>query len=421
MSYALFNGRVRVPTMRIPLFPRFLDVRPASVLTVVLLSALGCSGKEPAPAAATVSDSSGILTVHLGAVADSTIPSWSSEPLFDTSKDPGAFLLDAGWVGARFGTDSGLLIANVDELRYLAPGAPLATFLAGRGEGPDDFRSISFLGVSEDGNPFVVESMGERLSTIEWGGARTGIAVPPVDMRGNRMLPVAVLRGLRFLAVPFQWQPNSGGAGGYLVGTQLRDSVPLVAYDWSGVVAADTLGLWPGLERASGLAVPFARATLYAGRGAATVLGITDSIDLRLFMGRDMQLRLIGPYRRREPTVADRAAWDRLVAEEIDPALPPFLAALPDFTPQLPEIGGFAVDDAANIWVGDYAVPGQALRRWRAFSRNGELLGALELPVVQGTYFPSRTELLDVVGDRIAVLREAPDGALFIEVRRVRR
>lgn len=385
------------------------------------MSALGCSGKESAAPAATVSDSSGIRTVHLGTIADSAIPRWSSEPLFDTSKDPGAFLLDAGWVGARFGPDSGLLIANVGELRYRVPAASEASFLAGRGEGPTDFRSISFLGVSEDGTPFVVESMGERLSTIEWRAGRTSIAVPPLGLRGNRMLPVAVLRGPTFLAVPFQWQPNSGGAGGYLVGTQMRDSVPLVSHDWSASVAADTLGLWPGVERASGFAVPFARATLYAGRGAATVLGVTDSIDLRLFIGRDMRLRLIGPYRRREPTAADRAAWDSLVAEEIDPALPPFLAALPDFTAQLPEIGGFAVDDAANIWVGDYAVPGQEHRRWRIFSRNGDLLGALDLPVVQSTYLPSRTELLDIVGDRIALLREAPDGALYIEVRRVRR
>lgn len=382
---------------------------------------LGCSGKESAAPAATVSDSSGIRTVHLGTVADSAIPRWSSEPLFDTSKDPGAFLLDAGWVGARFGPDSGLLIANVDELRYLAPGASFATFLAGRGEGPGDFRSISFLGVAEDGRPFVVERMGQRLNLIQWNGGSRSTAAAAAKMRDDWVLPITVLRGDRYLVVPFQWRPNSGGAGSYLVGTQLRDSVPLVVQDWNGAAAAETLGLWPGVERASGFAVPFARATLYAGRGAATVLGVTDSIDLRLFIGRDMQLRLIGPYRRREPTAAHRAAWDSLVAEEIDPALPPFLAALPDFTAQLPEIGGFAVDDAANIWVGDYAVPGQELRRWRVFARDGELLGALDLPVVQAAYFPSRTELLDVVGDRIALLREAPDGALYIEVRRVRR
>jgi hypothetical protein len=390
-------------------------------VALVLMSALGCSGKESAAPAATVSDSSGIRTVHLGTIADSAIPRWSSEPLFDTSKDPGAFLLDAGWVGARFGPDSGLLIANVDELRYLAPGASFATFLAGRGEGPGDFRSISFLGVAEDGRPFVVERMGERLNLIKWNGGNRSVATAAAKLWGDWVLPITVLRGDRYLAVPFQWRPNGGGSGGYLVGTQMRDSVPLVSHDWSGSVAADTLGLWPGVERASGFAVPFARATLYAGRGAATVLGVTDSIDLRLFIGRDMQLRLIGPYRRREPTAAHRAAWDSLVAEEIDPALPPFLAALPDFTAQLPEIGGFAVDDAANIWVGDYAVPGQELRRWRVFARDGELLGALDLPVVQAAYFPSRTELLDAAGDRIALLREAPDGALYIEVRRVRR
>jgi len=405
----------------IPPRPRLPVAHHSIVLILLLLSAPGCSGKESAAPAATVSDSSGIRTVHLGAIADSAIPRWSSEPLFDTSKDPGAFLLDAGWVGARFGPDSGLLIANVDELRYLAPGSPLATFLAGRGEGPGDFRSISFLGVAEDGRPFVVERLGQRLNQIEWSGRRTGVAIAAAKTHGDWLLPVAVLRGPTYLTVPFQWRPNSGGAGGYLVGTQLRDSVPLVSHDWSGIVAADTLGLWPGVERASGFAVPFARATLYAGRGAATVLGITDSVDLRLFIGRDMKLRLIGPYRRRDPTAADRSAWDSLVAEEIDPALPPFLAALPDFTAQLPEIGGLAVDDAANIWVGDYAVPGQANRRWRIFSRNGDLLGALDLPVVQSTYLPSRTELLDVAGDRIALLREAPDGALYIEVRRVRR
>jgi hypothetical protein len=391
------------------------------VCAIGVLLTLACTDSDVGQPTAIVSDSSGVRTVYLAPVADSLIPLWQSEPLFDTSEDARAYLLDAGWLGARFGPDSGLLIANVDELRTRRQTDTSAILLARRGDGPNEFRSISHLGVAEDGNPFVVEGLGQRLSRIGWNGKRTGLATGRVGSSGDWLLPVSVLSGNSYVAVPFQWRPNSGGAGGFMVGSLLRDSVPLLVHSWDGREPPETLGLWPGVERGAGFVVPFARSALYAGRGAATVIGVTDSLDLWLFTGRTLQLRLTGPYRRREPTAADQAAWDALVSEEIDPALPPHLWALPEFRAQLPEIGGFAVDEASNIWVGDYAVPGQAMRRWRVFSNGGELLGRLDLPVVQSAYFPSRHELLDVRGDRIAVLREAADGALYIEVRRVRR
>lgn len=386
-----------------------------------LLVVLGCGRSDGAGQNSARTDQDGLLTIIHRENANAARVLWSSEHLYDTDGDERLQLLDADFVSARFSPDSGLLITNVSEMVYRGPAGTQGVFLAGEGDGPNDFRTMTYLGVGNNQAPFVVEQMGRRISRIDWEGKRIGALskLPLGDDRG-RLSPVNLLGDSTVLTLPSQWRPNRGTAGGFVEGDRLRDSVMLVLHRLASGQRAETLAVWPGVERASGFIVPFTRAVVWSGRGAAAVVGITDSVDLRLYIDGAPKLRLVEAFQRHEASSADHQAWNRAVAEEMEPALVTFLKNIPGAR-LLPAVGGVVVDESANMWIGDYAVPGEMSRRWRVFSMRGELLGALQLPVLQSTYIPARTELLDVFGDRLAILREKPDGALFIEVRKIRR
>ncbi len=85
----------------------------------------------------------------------------------------------------------------------------------------------------------------------------------------------------------------------------------------------------------------------------------------------------------------------------------------------LPSLGGVAVDDVGDIWIGVYDGPGVPTTRWwKVLSPAGVPIGRIELPVYAlWSVFPARTEILAIAHGRIALLRENGDGELAVEVR----
>jgi hypothetical protein len=169
------------------------------------------------------------------------------------------------------------------------------------------------------------------------------------------------------------------------------------------------------------LPLPLGRTAVYDGRGEYTVIGSTDSLDLSLFQGTTLVLRLIGPLRAEQPSVEQTSDWDRAVRAEDSAMGAAYLGAVARAprVAALPAVGAVVVDEAGNLWIGRYAVRPGAPRTWYVISRRGEPVGRMELPALCPVLMPGSVELLDVVGGRLAVRRTTVEGEVVVEVREV--
>lgn len=389
-----------------------------------LLMAAACSRPGAVPTAG-VTDSAGVRIVRLADLDQEVFPAWSSRLVFSTESQDSLRLgpnVDAG-----FTPDSSLWVTAGPEVVVLDRLDRLQRRVGRSGDGPGEFRLAFRLGISADGTPFVSDFSG-RLSQFAADGRLTR-SIASLARGGDAQVdPISMLADGRLLATTWQQRPNKAAAPGVPVGTIVRDSAPLMVLDSAGRLI-ERLGLWAGAERAlldvggepGFLLLPFSRTALYDGRGAMAVVGSTDSLDLSLFEGTKLALRLIAPSRTGPPTSPQVADWERALRQEDSSLAKTYLRAVASAprVARLPAVGGLVVDAAGNIWVGSYPTRQAAPRLWRVFSRTGQPLGQLELPTVFNLLMPGSAELLDVSGDRVAVRRVTASGENVVEVRAI--
>lgn len=389
---------------------------------------LGCSADQGRRAASRT-DSAGVAIVHLASSSADRAPAWTSEAVFSTVALDSLSL--GGTLDAAFLPDTNLLIGSGPDLFGLSRDGSAVTRHGRSGEGPGEFRRIFRVGVAADRSVFVGDVWSGRFTQLRIGDSVVRIVSRlTAGTSGREVDPVTVLSDGRILSTLWQWRPNRGSLKGITSGAFERDPVPLLVHDTNGRLT-DSIALWPGLERANvslqggeaRLPVAFARSVVYDGRGNRTVFSVSDSLDLSLYEGTELKLRLTGPGEHRRPTGGELDAWRRALLRtqpDLGPMVIEALQGTPD-VPSPPAIGGLVLDDEGNVWVGDYLMPDQRERRWRIYSRGGELVGAIQLPAYHEALLPSRTELLDVFGDRVALLRQTDEGELVVEVRSIRR
>lgn len=388
----------------------------------------GCAPQRDDDAGSRI-DSAGVTIVRLPTPSPALGAVWTSRLLFST-KDVDSLAL-GGTLDVVFLPDSTLLVGSGPDLVMLGANGGLSRRLGRAGDGPGEFRRIFRLGLAADSSVFVGDVWSGRFTQLrgEGGVVRILNRLDPTGS-GREVDPVTVLSDGRILSTLWQWRPNRGTLRGMSFGAFERDPVPLLVHDRTGEVV-DTIGLWPGLQRArvslqgqeARLPVAFARSALYDGRGQFTVFGVSDSLDLSLYEATDLRLRLTGPGEHRRLSGNDRDMWRRALLRD-QPDLGPMVLEALRGAPEVaerPALAALVLDEAGNTWVGEYVTPEQRERHWRIYSKAGELLGVVRLPVYSEVLVPSRTELLDVFGDRVAVLREADDGELVVEVRSIQR
>lgn len=367
-------------------------------------------------------DSPGVITVHVAGVGMADASRWTSVPEFSTLGIDSLQLGGGESLFARFLSDGSLVIANGDRIIRLGPDGSFLKVLARSGDGPGEVRVVVALGIAEDGSLFAADHLSGRLVQLTPDGAllRMVRRLRPFS-DGTQVSPLAVLSDGRTLAVPWQWQaaraPSPGRSGARLA----RDPVAVVTFDKQGEVL-DTIAVLPGLERADGLVAPFPKSAVYSGRGRRWVAGVSDSVDLTVYDGTVPNLRLVGQRAASPVTDRQRSQRDSAVmaqfGREVGGALLQRQANLAQSaTP--PDIGGVLIDAAGRLWVGGYVVPGETQRPWTIYSRRGEPVGRLSLPAFDDVLLPARTELLDATAERLALIRESPDGDIVIEVRRI--
>ena len=401
--------------------------RGGSGVLVVSLLLAACSAPTQQPLHATA-DSAGVRLVRIRNLAGVAFPLWTSEPVYSTEAHDSLRL--GPMVEAGLTPDTSLIVTAGPELAVLDPHGRLQRPLGRNGNGPGEFRSTFRFGLVADGTVFASDFGSGRITQLRTTGEV--VRILPRLWRSNAAIevdPITMLPDGRILATYWQRRPNRGTTPGIPLGPVERDSAPLIVYDTLGR-AGDRLGLWFGLERVrvglgdeiSRLPIRFARSAVYDGRGRWTAIGSTDSLDLSLFDGTALVLRLIAAPPTERPTSEMAAAWERTVLAEAPDVGAAYLRAIASAAEadRLPAIGGLVVDDTGNLWVGSYEV-GAINRRWRVFSRTGQPIGQLELPAFAHPFIPGQTELLDVSGDRLAVRRVGGNGEVIVEVRRIRR
>jgi len=392
---------------------------------------LGCSAPEVDLPSVSTADSAGVTTVRVHRLDDLDLPTWEANLVFSTASSDS--LLLGQFAVALFLPDGSLLVGSGVDLFQLDTDGTLLRRIGRAGDGPGEFRGIGRLLITEDSLIAVSEAWSGpgRMTVMRPDGsmaryiARLGGAVSPAARE-----PVALLGRGVILSTYGQFMPNRGEVPGIPSGELERDPMPLFVHDSTGMIR-DTLGSWLGLERARLLmeghtvriTVPFARSVVHDGRGGVAVIGPTDSLDLSVYDAGRLTLRITGSAPHRPVTPEHLEEWRGVMQTWNGSDGLIFLDLMRNAprVPELPAVGAVVVDDQRNLWVGGYASAGDTIRTWTVFSREGVPLARLDLSAVTDPVFHGPHELLDVQGDRLAVLRPGEDGEAIIEVWQLRR
>jgi hypothetical protein len=367
-----------------------------------------------------------VPTTRLSARELETAPQWQAPVEYSTAEYDSLRLWP--FAAAAFGPDAELLVGSGAELFSLGPGGHALRRLGRQGDGPGEYRTV-FRVIPAADSTLLVADLNGRVTRIRPDGSVLGI-IPRLDAGsgGRESEPVAWLGPNLIVATWWQQRPNRGALAGLPAGDLERDPVPLLVFDTAGR-RVDSLGTWPGLERAvvpqaggtSRIPPAFARSAVHDARGDAIAIGPTDSVDVTLIRDGRPVLRLLVAGKAEPPSRELESAWRRGVVEELGDdgeAVILALAGTPR-VPELPRVGALVVDDDLNLWVGGYVPPGGTVRRWTMFSPAGEPIGKLDLPAMVEAFLPGQSEILDVFRGRLALLRESGAGERFIEVRTV--
>ncbi len=382
----------------------------------LLLALAGCGvADRGAGSGVTVTEGDGVLHVGLGSLAPAGARHWQTAEVYSTMA-LGAAVDLFRVTAARFLPDGALAVANAgtQEILVLDPSGAVMRRFGRSGEGPGEFRWISKLDVDGAGNLLAYDPRLGRLTrfTPEGEVLETRAIMPP-----NRVVdlePLAVLPDGRVLAV-------YGSQRVFAPGGERRDSTPLFRVAAGGDIAAP-LGVWPadewsytaisgGVARS---AVGFGRTLARAGRQGRAALGSTDSVDVTLYDGGRVVMRIAGPGPGPAVTDADVQRWREEKLLSLSPGAPEGVRRVFEDVPHratFPAFDALLVDDAGRVWIGAYARPGQAERDWLVVSPSGSAEGTLTLP--------GGAVALDASGDRIALLMRNDLDEEYVAVLRI--
>ena len=416
---------------------------PATWL-LVWISASGCldapeRGERQAVevgAAAVVTDSGGVKIAEIADLHSRELPEYDLTLLHSTD----GYLDLVEVVGAVLLPDSSLVVADrvAPNLTFLGPDGEFRSQVGREGDGPGDYSDIARIGLASDQSVFVYDRALRRFTFLDWDGN-----VVNVRRSGcmGEVVPLAHVTSEGFTGV-LETRPD-------LPPGVRRGPLFLIACDGLGG-SFDTLGEWPGKERfvtsdrQNWVAVGLGRTALDDGRGVFSVVGTNDSLDLTLYRGSAVHTRVRGGVRPiHDVTQQEREEWTDL-----------FLGAYPEVAQTswrrkldqsevrntYPAFAAVKVDASGRIWIGEDAKVSGERRLWSVIGVDGIPIGSVGLPVFHPEWskfsngvFSGRSpveweitipspvhELLDIAGDRLAVLRKDDLGREFVEVYEVR-
>lgn len=375
-------------------------------------------------------DSAGVQIVRISNVHGLALPRLEARLIYSTATD----LLLGHVLGAVFLQDGSLVFADnaSTEIIFLDPDGQLRGRMGREGEGPGEYTDIARIGVSADGTLYVYDRRQRRYTFMDAQGTVTG--VQDIERFGE-VVPLARLDGGELIAV---FEPR------YEIPEGLQRIPVYLLHGDQSWETVDTLGSWAGKERLRTTEgrwnpVAFGATALYAGRGPHVVMATTDSLDLTRYEGPTPVARIRGGATPREITAGEMAGWmDLFLGMYPEERRPGERRRLQNSTLRdtYPAFDALRVDADGRIWLGDYAKHEEQERRWTVLGADGLPVATVNLPVFRSEWVQMREgamtgygwvefevtipnpehELLDVMADRIAVLRRDDLEGEFIEV-----
>ncbi len=390
-------------------------------MALVLGAGVACSDVEERPPLSFVQAEAGHPVVEL-----STLSGWpptgSPRRVASTNDlEGGPLLLNRVHSGLFLG-DSALVIADsgngevvVLDLRQ----SPRARTVAPPGRGPGELGRIIALTPSAGAEFFVYDG---RLHHFDASAAYRRTTDLPSRSRRIDLLPLVIRPDSSLLYVP----------GDQRVFDQpglRRDTVPLILASSSGE-RSDTLATWLGLEREihptslGKLMVPVGYGRTFAvdSNGSEVVIGSTDSLALRVVNAAGETVFEIGSDDppARVPSDA-RSAWIEHLEERlpIDNAEVRRAFAASPVRETLPAFAGLKIDPDGGVWIGEAIQIDARARRWIGLSREGDVLGVVEVPRLPFDRLPGRTEIIAFARHHFALLRKNYLDEEWVEVWRL--
>jgi hypothetical protein len=388
-------------------------------LLAAVAGLLACESPPPDPVPeAIVSDSAGVRIVDWTPLNLSALPETTTQRVGSTG-DSGVELyrVRAGLLIS----DSVVLVANAGsgEILWLDRRLRVTRRVGRIGDGPGEYRNISWIGVGDSSTVWVFDRDLGRLTQLDSGGAVLSTRVLVPDRSLVTLKPLVHLNDGSTVAVYAESREH------FRLGlSESRDTVPLLLFGAEG--SLDTLGIWPGQERgfaqvSMGIAavpVGFARHLEAAGRGVRAAVGSTDFLDISVFDGGpNLVLEVRGQWPEVPVSPADVASWRKAILQRLPTDNDEYRRTWEDgpVRPTRPAFERLVVDSDGRIWIGRHATPDASAREWVMADRDGRPVARVSLPAAFHPLTPP-VELLDAQGDLVLVLRRSEVDEEIVEL-----
>ena len=360
------------------------------LLALTLASGCGLEEAKESPAYL-VRDSAGIEIVESRRAAWETGEGWrvGAEAIVRIGMVEGdpAYQFSGITGGARL-TSGGVVVADggSQEVRFFDSDGTILKTVGRPGGGPGEFTGLSGLGKDGAGSLWVYDFSLRRVTWVDGSGEITGLT--SLGMEPAMLNPVGPLPDKTF-ALKQLWgarevseASNSG---------LRRDPVAVVRFNEVGSLV-DTVGLFPGREiylfdeggRGVMATPPFARNAVATIRAGNLVVGDQESFELGEYRPSGELLRLLRV--KKEERLVGPEEMESFLQGRLTGAPPEEHASIRRSIEEMPRpetmpaYGGILGDEAGNLWVAEWTMPGDYPSSWWVFDRNGIWLGQVVMP-----------------------------------------
>ena len=345
-----------------------------------------CETADPPARSATVVDSAGVRVVQNAAPAWAEGKEWriTAEPMVSIGAAEGdsADLLYTILSAVRL--DDGRIVladGSRQQLRFYSPDGDLLQTVGRKGEGPGEFDFLIWVGACGDSLYTRDGGLG-RLSVFDTAGVYARSFDPSVA--GTSGPPMELRCGPRSTLVAKSWPIWEGAPP---MGNFRTTSVISVTGPGGETVAVlDSVASDEQYRDPSSIRPrPLGKSTVIATSGSTAFVGTGDEPEIRAYRasgGLERIIRWEGSEREVDDDVI-RAYEEQLLAKATDENARRRIANEIrewEFPDQLPAHGEIIADEAGNLWVQRYALPGETASEWMAFDEQGVLLGTVRIP-----------------------------------------
>ena len=364
--------------------------RALTLLGTVLTAA--CQADAAGAPSAVTRDSAGVQIVEYAALPQD-VPHWTASDAADlvigtADGDSNTVFGRIGGVAARGNAEIAIADGGAQQIRIFDATGAFRLAAGGTGAGPGEFTSLGPVFWTAGDSLVAVNFFSRALAVFDADGAygRTvQLAEPGVPGYGNPVVQGVLSNGDLVITAASDY--DLAAPMGYQ-----RDDLLLMLYDPSGAPRRE-LGAFPDIEltiedmngRTIARPLEMARYTIVVARDSIIVAASTDRFEVRKHDAAGALTHIIRVALPPRPVDgAIRSQYIEHAVSQVDEQdrtrVRPMIekGVLPE---QLPAIDDVRIDGAGNVWVKEFAMPGEARTpSWWVFDASGTIVASAALP-----------------------------------------